>query len=270
MSGPLRLVASDLDGTLLGTDGQISVENLAALRVASERGVQVVIATGRPIRRLFPIEPLAPLHPLVLASNGAVRYDLVGQRVLSSDSIAPELLRTLIADIAAADPSASFAVEHLGGFAHEPAYPTDETLPAGMRCAERPDLVDEHGAVKLLARSTNWDSDRFGALVTQVAAGRCEVTWSWIHEHGLLEIAPAGVTKGSGLQVMLDDLGIDPAQAAAFGDMPNDLQMLQLVGKPFAMADSHPSLAAAGFPRAGGHDESGVGRALLALLESEH
>lgn len=263
----LRLVASDLDGTLLGADGQVSAENTAALKAASQAGVHVVIATGRPIRRLGPVAHLVELDPLILASNGAVRYDLHRGQVLSSDSIEPDLLRQVIADIAAADPTASFAVEHLAGFAHEPNYPTDETLPAGMRCAERPDLVDEHGAVKLLARSRTFDSDRFGALVSQVVGSRCEVTWSWLHEHGLLEIAPAGVTKGAGLQVILDTLGIDASQAAAFGDMPNDLEMLSLVGFPFAMADAHPALAQAGFPRAGHHDESGVGRALMALVQ---
>ena len=82
----IRMVATDLDGTFLSSDGRAAPENLEAVREAARRGIKLVIATGRPARWLSPLEPLREHRPYVLTSNGAVIFDLRTQSVLDARS----------------------------------------------------------------------------------------------------------------------------------------------------------------------------------------
>lgn len=262
----LTLVASDMDGTFLNADHSVSDENIAAMRRAAAAGVHVVFATGRPARWLGPLKPLVDIAPLVLASNGAVRYDLVNDTVLSFDPIDVDVMREVVADIRAHDESAHFAVEHPHDWSREPAYPDHPILPQEYRVGPIEDAFDEP-VVKLLVRSPLHPSDELGAMITDIVGDRLTVTWSFVTHPGLLEVSAKGVSKASGLQAIFDQLHLDPAEAAAFGDMPNDLEMLALVGRPFAMSNGHTSVLEQGYPMAGHHGESAVGRTINRLLD---
>lgn len=262
----IRAIASDLDGTYLGADGRVSDRNVEAVLVAAKRGVRTIFATGRPFRWLGVLEPVLAADPLVLASNGAVRYDLGAGRVLSADLLDPDDTAAVVADLRAHDPELVLGVELLEGYAVDASYPLRGDREALLLDTTVERALVDHSPVKLLVLSTRYATDDLAARVVPVVADRMTTTWSFVGDHGLLEVSRTGVDKGAGLARLLGELGIDPAEVAAFGDMPNDLSMLGLVGHPFRMEHCHPLLAEAGHPVAGPHDESAVGEKVLELL----
>lgn len=262
----IKAIASDLDGTFLGADGRPSQRNIDAVMQAAERGVRTIFATGRPFRWLDVLRPLLEADPLVLASNGAVRYDLHHEHVISADLLDVESTLAVVADLRATDPRLVFGVELLEGYAVDEAFPIKEERTHLLLDGGVEEALVSHSPVKLLVVGLGVPSDVLSAEVAPVINDRMTTTWSFTAEHGLLEVSRAGVTKGSGLATLLDELGLSPSEVAAFGDMPNDLPMLELVGHPFRMDTAHAMLEQAGFPSAGDHDDSAVGRRIEAFL----
>ena len=95
------------------------------------------------------------------------------------------------------------------------------------------------------------------------------MTHSAIAGFGLVEISATGVSKASMLQRYCDRVGVAAADVAAFGDMPNDLEMFSWVGRPHVMADAHPGLDVLDAGRIGSNDESAVGETISGWLRGE-
>ncbi len=233
-----RLIATDLDGTLLGRDHVISRRSAKVLAQAVAAGVVVVLVTGRPLRWLGPAyEELDAGYPTICA-NGAVTYDPVRDAVLESRPLAPAVLAEVCTDLATAVPGIAFAAEIDDGrrMVHEPAYPVAFSEGA----TEVPlSQVVAHPAVKLLGRSTECDADELAARVVTAVEDRVEATHS--SYTGLVEISARGVTKATALASLAGRLGIAPADVLAFGDMPNDVTMLGWAGRSVAVANAHPA-----------------------------
>jgi hydroxymethylpyrimidine pyrophosphatase-like HAD family hydrolase len=120
--------------------------------------------------------------------------------------------------------------------------------------------------LKLLARHERLDSDSLMATARRVLDGEASVTHSTdAGRGGLLEVAAAGVTKASTLAAYADRLGLGAADVLAFGDMPNDLEMLVWAGTAYAMANAHPDVLAAVERVAPSHDDDGVAQVLEAV-----
>src|SRR3954462_11430530 len=119
-----QLIVTDLDGTFLSPDGTVSELNRAAVRAAQEVGIPVLIATGRPVRWLEVIRDLPGAHPTVIASNGAVLYDLGTRSALDRLCLDPAVSLDAAACIRAHVPDAAFAFESGTHFGYEPAYRT--------------------------------------------------------------------------------------------------------------------------------------------------
>lgn len=261
----LRLFVSDLDGTFLDADGQVTAENAAAVRAARAAGVRTVFATGRPARWLDVLEPLLDVDPFVICSNGAVTYDLGAGSVVHAEPVDPAVALDVARDLRAAVPDVRFACERGLSWAAEDGYPRRADRPGPELAGPLEQLVGEP-FVKLIAVSPSLHTDALAHAAAPTVDGRLTLTWSFLSTPGLLELSAPGICKASGLLSICAELGVDPADAAAFGDMPNDLELLRLVGRPFVMADAHPLLLAEGFPTAGAHTDSGVGRTMMALL----
>ncbi|MDF3051549.1 MAG: HAD-superfamily hydrolase, subfamily, partial [Pseudonocardia sp.] len=95
-------------------------------------------------------------------------------------------------------------------------------------------------AVKMLARAPGLSSDAMVAALAPVVGDRADLTFS--HPRGLIEMSPPGVTKATGLEEVARRLGVGAADVVAFGDMPNDLEMLRWAGHGVAMGNAHPAL----------------------------
>ncbi|MEU5780207.1 HAD family hydrolase [Micromonospora lupini] len=254
-----RLVATDIDGTLIRDDRTLSPRTADVLARLTARGTPVVLVTGRPVRWLQMVyDQLAEPLPAVCA-NGAVVYDPVTDEVLRADPLAPQHLAEVAERLRAEVPGISFAVEIMDSrqMRHETDYPLRwDVDPDGIRPVETPEELLSLPAVKLLARAGEQDPDAFVALVAAAVAGLAEATHS--SSSGLVEISAAGVTKAAGLDWYCDRIGVAAADVLAFGDMPNDVPMLSWAGRGVAVANAHPAVLAVANEVTGANSEDGV------------
>lgn len=264
----IRLIASDLDGTLLDRDGRITPENADAVRAAASAGLHFVVATGRPRRWLSVLDAISDAHPLVIVSNGASLFDLVSGQVLRSHWLTDASVRGIVADLRAALPEAVFGLERGDLFGCEPVSPSSHLTDSDTLVAPVGELLDRVSPViKMLVYHDHVSSDALASVASGIVGDRATVTHSLNHDRfGMLELSAPGITKAGMLAEVAAGLGVEASECVAFGDMPNDLEMLAWAGKGFAMADAHSSLLAR-FETVGSNSESGVGRAIFRLIE---
>jgi hydroxymethylpyrimidine pyrophosphatase-like HAD family hydrolase len=160
-----------------------------------------------------------------------------------------------------------FALEKTAGFSKEPTFlPRPED-------AENPDLtvgpleeVFDDTVVKLLALHLELPPDEYWARIEELVGGSVTTTWSSVGS--LVEMSGAGVTKASTLELICTERGIAAEDVVAFGDMPNDLAMLEWAGTSYAMANGHPTAIACAQHTAPRNDEDGVAQVLEKLFLS--
>ncbi|MEL4504406.1 HAD-IIB family hydrolase [Luteococcus sp. H138] len=262
------LVATDLDGTFLGADGRASQRNVDAMLRAADLGIPVVVATGRPARWLDVLDPIRAAHPYVLSSNGAAVYDLAAGELVETFPVPADLCLDVAREMRAICPEIVFGLEYGLGWAREEHFPLRPDHVEAEAIGDISQLVATRPFVKMLVISERHNSDELAQQLMPVCDDRLTCTWSLGGPLGLLEVSALGVSKASTLTRLAQELSVDLADAVAFGDMPNDLEMLHAVGHGYAMADAHPLLLAAGFGTAGSHDDSGVGRTLEGLFDA--
>ncbi|MFC4785732.1 HAD family hydrolase [Nocardioides sp. MAHUQ-72] len=259
-----RLVATDLDGTLVRSDGTVSDYTREVLAEIERRGVPVVFVTGRPLRWTEEVFELVGEHGLAVVSNGALVWDVARSRPHLERPIDPTLGLEVCTLLREAVPGTAYAVETLEGIGLEPAFQERHPVPDAARRAPVEELFTRP-ALKLLARHEELAPQEFWDVAEEVVLGRLVITWS--SATSLLEISAPGVTKASTLAMLCDDLGVEPADVIAFGDMPNDLPMLAWAGTAYAMADAHPTVTETAHHVAPGHDEDGVARVLAGVFD---
>lgn len=264
----MKLVASDIDGTILAHNGSISPRTVAAFKACLDAGVEVVFVTGRPPRWLAPLRDQLGHLGTVICSNGALVYDLAAERVVSSQCISiPDVLAAREA-IKQVVPSASFAAETLEGLYLEPDFVGENAPEALKQIPARPlaeSLKEECGVIKFLAKVQHSTADEFLAKVRQAVSPWVDATHS-APDVALLEMSLRGVNKAAALSQFAASKGITADQVVAFGDMPNDIQMLSWSGHGYAMASGHPEAKQAANLLAPGIEDDGVAQILEQLL----
>ena len=237
-----RLVATDLDGTIVGYDGVITDRTVAALQAVEALGVPVVFVTGRPSRWMAEIAERTGHAGIAVCGNGAVIYDLHTEQVLETFPIPVDVGLDVARRLRAALPGVHFAVEVVGGFAREDGYLARWDVGLAKDVGDVEEIYDEP-ALKLLVRHEAMGSDELLAAAREIAGDAVEMTHS--SDDGLLEVSAAGVSKASGLARFCATRGIDAADVVAFGDMPNDLPLLAWAGLAYAVSSGHPEVLAA-------------------------
>lgn len=269
LSSPLpvpRLVATDLDGTLLRTDGTVSARTQAALTLAEDAGLCIVFVTGRPPRWMESLTQHIGRHGVAICSNGGAVYDVRRKEIVESFPLRVEDSLALVATLRQALPGVAFAFEYPTGFSHEPHYDSRMWDAGGVRqVAAAEELLaasDADTVFKVLARVPGLDPDEMLRRACAAAGGLAEITRS----SPLLEISAKGVSKATTLARWCAERGVVAAEVVAFGDMPNDLPMLAWAGRGFAVANAHAEVLAATGLRAGDHQEDGVAVAIEQLV----
>jgi Cof subfamily protein (haloacid dehalogenase superfamily) len=259
-----RLVATDLDGTLLDGDGKVSGRTRAVLDQLEERGVPVVFVTGRPIRWMDELWDAVGGHGLAICSNGGVVYDVATHTVQRALTIEPDTALDVARRLRRQVPGTYFALEKSGGFAREEGFRGRHQEPLGIPTGPLEQILD-NTVVKLLAVHDEIAPETYWRLVDDVVGDLVSVTWS--STFALIEMSAHGVTKASTLERVCVDLGVTAEEVVAFGDMPNDIAMLQWAGTSYAMANAHPSAQAVATATAPSHDDDGVAVVLAELFD---
>lgn len=253
-----RLIVLDLDGTLLGVDGLVSERNAAALERASDAGSRVVIATGRPVRWLQHLKP--SLHSsIALCCNGGLVVDLDSGAVLQAHELDVSVLSTAVTELRARGSVFALGVEGPPdrGLMVERDYPFRDG--ADIAVGSLAELCSG-SLVKALIRPLDSRSDEISRYFVENHSDDFTLTRST--SDGLIELSLSGITKGSVIAGLAAEWGIAPAEAIAFGDMPNDIEMLRWAGRSIAMENADPSVHLIATESGAHHDDSGVGRVL--------
>ncbi|MEU1512401.1 Cof-type HAD-IIB family hydrolase [Streptomyces sp. NPDC005811] len=270
---PPRLIATDLDGTLLRDDKSVSPRTVDALAAAEEAGIEVFFVTGRPARWMDVVSEHVHGHGLAICGNGAAVVDLHGGPGTHRFVKVRELERNNALDavrlLRDAAPGTMYAIEQTYGFHQEPEYPRmhmevpDHLAPAEELLA--PDgLAAGEPVLKILAFHPTLDPDAFLTLARLAIGDRANVTRS--SPSALLEISGPDVSKASTLALCCAERGISHEEVVAFGDMPNDVEMLTWAGRSYAMGNAHPDVIAAASGQTVANNEDGVAVVIERLI----
>ncbi|MCS4592898.1 HAD family hydrolase [Brevibacterium sediminis] len=261
----LGLVASDIDGTLLLNWKPISTATIDAIHRCQDAGIPFVLVTGRPIRWLAPIAEQIPDLGRVVCLNGAVVYDIASQSVVDAHTIDTETLTEITEAVRVDHPEARFAYETLNGGFIDREFVTGR--PREARIIDDVSELAGEDVVKVLVRLETSDSQAMHDLIDPLVDGTCHASFSE-PDNGLVELAPFGITKAKTLSDLCDHLGVAQSQVMAFGDMPNDIEMLSWAGHGVAMGNALGSVKAIAAAVTEAVDDDGVARYLDAVLDT--
>lgn len=260
------LIACDLDGTLLHSDGTLSPRTVTSIRRVEAANWMFVMVTGRPVRRILHVAEEAGLTGVALCSNGAIVFDLQAHTMVDDHPIEPATATALVSDLREAIDGVYFAFELGLQFGREDAYPRQisplhSKAPVNERIGDALELAASP-VHKLIVAHPERDFDRLLRDVTAIAGGRAEVTHS---AREFVEVSARGVDKASGTRKLAERLGIDARYAVAIGDMPNDLPMLAWAGLAVAVGNAHPDVRRAAHRVVAANDDDGVADMLDSL-----
>jgi Cof subfamily protein (haloacid dehalogenase superfamily) len=254
-----RLLATDLDGTLLRPEPPISSRVTDALAAAQAAGVVVVLVTARNWRSVRGIADEAGVGGLAICSNGAVVYDLGSGVVTRSQALDLRDVRAFL-DRCRTIGDLAIAWETAVGAYRTPRYHAlamrDPNFSAAYLSAIEivDDIADHHEITKLLVRHETLAAGELLALVASIG----HPVTATVSGGRFVEITAPGVTKAFALAAVCAELGIERSDVVAVGDQPNDLPMLQWAGRGVAMGNAHPEVLAAITERTATNLEDGL------------
>lgn len=262
-----KLVATDLDGTIVRSDDTVSAYTHQVLARVRAAGVPVVGATGRGPRLLdLSRRDLPAADYLVLAAGSRVVQLTDPPTTLLDVRLDGPSVAALLAELEAVTGRLTVMVEALDG----PYAPLWGEVDASWPWPERIEPMPwaqalERDVIKVFVRTEGFDIDALLAVARQVIPPtKATVTQAGL---GFVELCPPGVDKGTGLALVTDRLGVDPSDVLVFGDMPNDLPMFAWAGwRRVAMGNAHPSVRVLADEVTFTNDEDGVAAYLERLF----
>ena len=272
-----KLVATDLDGTLLNSAGEVTARTRAALEACWDAGIPVVGVTGRGPRLLDSVRVALDGRGIAVLAQGGFVVDLERDEVLRTVGLPRDEAAAVIARIEEVSGDLIVAVEDAAEQAQAQGggdgplrvqHGFNWPYPEPAHLLPRHEVLPEGSVLKAFLRSSTLGQDELLALAQQVVdPAQAEVTHAGL---GFIEVLPPGITKATGLAIALERYGVGFGDVLVFGDMPNDLPMITAVaaagGRAVAVANAHPAVHAATSAVTSGHDADGVARYLEALF----
>jgi Cof subfamily protein (haloacid dehalogenase superfamily) len=269
-----RLVATDLDGTLLLSTGEVGRRTRAALDACWDAGIPVVGVTGRGPRLLESVREALDGRGIAVLAQGGYVVDLERDEVLRTVGLPRDRAAEVIERIEAVTGELVVAVEDAGEQAEARGplrvqHGFDWPYPEPAHLLPRHQVLPPGPVLKVFLRSATLGQDELLARAERVVdPAVAEVTHAGL---GFIEVLPPGITKATGLGVALARYGVGFGDVLVFGDMPNDLPMIAAVteagGRAVAVANAHPAVRAAAPELTSGNDAEGVARYLEAVLD---
>ncbi len=245
----IRLVAIDLDGTLLNSANQMTQTTAAILRMAGEaHGMRIVLASARPPRTVLPFYSLLDLDTPMINYNGALVYEPRSQRVLMHRPIPLETARQIVEISREAFPGVTVSVEVLD---HWYANRIIDAYRDATGQESEPEVVGpianwlNMDVTKLLLLGPPEQLKEVTAALVEQVPYQVSMT---LMEDNTIQVMHATVSKEQALRVVAAELGVEREEVMAIGDNANDVGMLQWAGVGVAMANSAPqAIEAANF-----------------------
>ena len=265
----VRLVATDLDGTLLRSDKTVSARTVRALRSVQAAGMGVVIASARQPYGVQHYADLAGVSGLAICCNGAIVYDLDRRSIVRHSTLDVDVLAELVGMLRSTLPDVFFAFVRGLSFACERQYHRAARVidhgEASLQAALVADALElcSEPATKLIVQHPTLAPERVLDHLGLLQVAGFEASYSG---GPFVEVVTAGVTKALALDGLCSADGIAARDVVAFGDAPNDLAMLAWAGLGVAVANAHPSVLAMADEVAASNDDDGVARTLERLL----
>ncbi|MCX4692130.1 HAD family hydrolase [Streptomyces sp. NBC_01408] len=261
---PYKLVATDLDGTLLRSDDTVSERTREALVAATAAGAAHIIVTGRAVPWTRHVLDDLGYKGIAVCGQGAQVYDAGAHRLLTSVTLDRQLAGLALSKIEAEIGPLALAASRDGVDGEVligPGYRMQEGLPAVH--------LDDHAAVwtaplnKLYIQHPGLDDDALVKVARQTVGSLVDIVMAG---PGIVEILPLGLTKATGLSLAARRLGVKAAETIAFGDMPNDIPMFGWAAHGVAMANAHAELKAVADEVTTSNEEDGIAVVLERLL----
>jgi len=247
-TGAVKLVVTDLDGTLCDASERIHPRAIAAVHALEAAGIPVLIATGRrPRATAWVLEPGGIPGPAVML-DGAIGRDLRDGSVFHEAVFRPEDAARVLAAFAAAGLSPSLFVERPGvdmiNGPHPDTHPKHLARNRAWAVCDDLDRVVRTEPVRTIA-VVGGDSARLAGVAAVIgAAGSASVTPDLLYGGHTLQVRPPGTSKWSGVLSFCGMRGLDPARILAVGDGNNDVELLTAASIAVAVTGGSPAALA--------------------------
>ncbi|MGW8377829.1 HAD family hydrolase [Streptomyces sp. ODS28] len=264
---PYKLVATDLDGTLLRSDDTVSGRTRDALAAATARGAAHIVVTGRAVPWTKSVLADLGYQGLAVCGQGAQVYDAGEGRLLTSLTLDRRVATHAVAALEAETGPLMLAASRDGvdgAVLVERGYRVQEGPLPVVPAHDRSDLWAEP-LNKLYIQHPELGDDQLTKIAQAVVGDAVGVTMAG---EGVVELLPLGLSKARGLALAARRLGVRGADTIAFGDMPNDIPMLGWAAYGVAMADAHEELLAVADEVTASNDEDGIALVLERLLSA--
>lgn len=260
----IRVVASDLDGTLLGADHRLSSRTIDVLRQVRARGNKVVAATGRAPTSAWPLLRDHGVIDALVCSNGSIVFDIESETVAHRFPIEPDHLQRLFVDLDVAVPGLSFCWELADRCGWDLDFDDIAQQHADLFMYEtgpRPGPGIE--ATKVMIRHPDVHRQALADLIAPHLSDPLSIGCSGVE---FAEVTGAGVDKSRALRHVLDRWNLDASHVVAFGDNHNDIAMLRWAGSGVAVGNAVDAAHEAADESIGHHADHSVAEHLVATL----
>ena len=270
---PVRLIAVDIDGTLLDAASRLPDANRQAIQAAAARGIDVVLATGRAFHHAHPVAARLGAPVTLIVNNGALVKTPDGD-TLARRPVPRDLARALVADtrpiregvalIFDRPDDRQYVYERIDWSHPQRQWYYDRNR-IYMTKVEPLETALDDDPVQIAFTGGVADMRTLAGRVRALpSAGALTVTLTEYEQRdfSLLDVTAPGCSKGAALEDWAARRGVLPAGIMAVGDNLNDLDMLELAGHPVVMGNAVAELKRRGWPQTAGHDEAGLARAI--------
>ena len=257
---PIEMIAVDLDGTLLRSDGSLGVKTVKAIEEATRQGIRVVVASARAPRNTQQVYHHLGLDTWQINHNGALVYDQPNRQTIEHHPIDGHVARQVVELARRAFRQVPIGVEVVDTLYTDEVDPGQDRAHAGITDGSKSldQLLDEP-ITKIFMTGPPGRLGEIQSAIQQRLHDRVDFATSHLR---LLQVICAGVDKARGLETTAAHYGVDRARVMAIGDAPNDLGMMKWAGMSIAVKNAWNDVRKAAHFVVQSNDEDGVAEAI--------